>query len=383
MMEGCSSMPENDLPTGMAPERPGSVAIDPTVNDATRRQERYLSIQAARFIAAVAVVAYHVVHYIGARDPALLDLERVLAQGALIGVFLFFSISGFVLSHSLQRTTAILFVIHRFLRIYCAYWMAIAITVMASLFLLGSYPFGEWILPALLLIPLGEIRYPLGVEWSLVYEVSYYLLLGLIWWRRSNVQLLACFLLWIALLLVSSTLSLDRATSFLPKGGWILLSSFNFSFAFGVLAYFLHTRISGGALELLFPAAAAAFAVGVIIPKSEWRFLALGTGSALLVLSLGIKELRGTRKTPGALLSLLSRYGDYSYGLYLLHVPAITIFAAAVARSSETYNVWLRIVCASAVAVFAGLAFGACEVALYRRTKRKVDVGARRISFLN
>ena len=95
------------------------------------------------------------------------------------------------------------------------------------------------------MLPLGPTPSPLGgIEWTLVYEVSFYLVFPLLWLARSRrVAWLFCAG-WLAVIVAASVGWPGRFTHEMPRGISILLSAFNLPFIFGIAAYLAHQRLS-------------------------------------------------------------------------------------------------------------------------------------------
>lgn len=103
----------------------------------TRRIE---AVDALRGICALAVVLYHyairydaLVGFSGAPNPAFdLDASPELRHWGMFPVYVFFTISGFVISMTLARVKTVgEFALAQFSRIYPAYWVAVLITYVA------------------------------------------------------------------------------------------------------------------------------------------------------------------------------------------------------------------------------------------------------------
>src|SRR5439155_2487351 len=99
----------------------------PTAGRPRERAVKYANIQVLRFFAAFLVLLYHLGVYaqrlLAVNEPAV----NVIAHPVFaVGVVVFFAISGFVLTHSLQSTTVPQFLLLRLARIYPAYCVAVA-----------------------------------------------------------------------------------------------------------------------------------------------------------------------------------------------------------------------------------------------------------------
>src|SRR5688572_20278494 len=80
---------------------------------------RLPSIDTLRALAVARVVAFHAAAHLGVRVPLL------HASGGLLGVQLFFLVSGYLISASARHHTLRTYLLHRFFRIYPAYWTAL------------------------------------------------------------------------------------------------------------------------------------------------------------------------------------------------------------------------------------------------------------------
>ena len=65
--------------------------------------------------------------------------------------------------------------------------------------------------------------------------------------------------------------------------------------------------------------------------------------------------------------------GGYTYGLYLLHFPAMILAFQVMKRSEMLSGTWIGVGLAGCFAISSGLAFGWLELRLYDRLKRAFD----------
>src|SRR5215213_5964379 len=138
---------------------------------------RNVRLQILRGAAASAVLLYHASIYLRREHGDAVFLAIFDDRFGLYGVAVFFAISGYLMAHLVRTSDPWSFLSHRVLRIYPIYvlvvgaWIALGPLVNAS-------PRFDAI--GLLLVP-GDARpYPLGVEWSLIFETTYYVLLFLL-----------------------------------------------------------------------------------------------------------------------------------------------------------------------------------------------------------
>lgn len=323
---------------------------------------RYTNIQVLRFATAVAVVAAHT----SPLTADCLELREPLFSGTtfeLLGTaaYLFFAMSGFVLTHCLRTTPVKQFLLWRSIRIYFGYWLAVGLSLVWVRIMIGPVPFVRGLATSLLLWPSGPggNAYILGgLEWTLVYEVFYgfalaaFALAG----PRRGVNVGAT--VWLALCVAKATLSANGSVPLHPTWGNIWLSAANVPFLLGVLSY----ELRGRGLEfvrLAAPVAAPAIlAAGRIIPREDWGLMVQGAACALAV-----SWCAAARQLPAQ--HPLVRYGDWTYGVYLIHYVVLMAVLGNGPRQG-----WLPMTMSAAVATgfFAlafSLAFGYAEATAY------------------
>lgn len=331
--------------------------------DAGRRFE---GLQELRLLAAVAVLAFHTGHFVGLHDPAGTPLVRFWEKSIFsMGVNLFFGISGFVLMHALTRTPVSQFLVLRFLRIYPPFLGAVALAFMAQRWVLGEpFPF-SW--ASLTLLPLGKMEYPLLVQWSLVYEIFYYVvvavgvLLPRPWFRRG-------LWLWSAAMIVGAFLGLK--TVVFPTFVSIWYSLFNLCFIGGILAYEHRTRLARWPWAVAIAGLAAIVGAHPLDGSIRHFVLMPVATTALVSLMAGAAPQSRWR-------SLLALGGDWSYGLYLLHVPVITLLLGLGLSPLTAAHPGAVFLLVGGTTLVAGLAYGGLELAVYRRARRAVRAAGR------
>ena len=326
---------------------------------------RFNNIQILRFFAAASVVLYHSHYYVGTtlwKTP----LTRAFDFRFTWGVELFFALSGFVVSHSLTKSTPGRFFALRLIRIYPAFWLAASIAI-AGRVAFGGHPFNRGLLSALTLMPAGGAGYPLGIEWSLVYEVFFYTLIAAIALIPLRFAREWAMVVWLAAIAAMAMFGPIRATSFFPTLGTIAFSAFNLPFIAGVLGYSLFRGVDRLPLAIFVATVPIALlaADGDIALEVQLAFRAIGF--AALVLSAAEISRRWDALPTNPLVKL----GDMSYGLYLIHVPVILAVLSwhrfAPAEANDAF-----ITCAG-TALVVGCAYGWVEVGLYRRNKALLD----------
>ncbi|BDZ51553.1 acyltransferase [Frondihabitans sucicola] len=144
---------------------------------------RYAALDAVRFIAAAAVVAFHYTARTTSSWPEPISsiapgLVRVTKFG-YFGVDLFFVVSGFVILMSAWGRPLPAFVASRISRLYPAYWVSVIITA-AVLVLFGTVKItaGQVAVNLTMLQSVVGVPEVDGVYWTLWAEMRFYILIG-------------------------------------------------------------------------------------------------------------------------------------------------------------------------------------------------------------
>jgi exopolysaccharide production protein ExoZ len=327
--------------------------------------QRYYQIQALRFFAAFAVVVGHAFIFTAQKFPLSADMVEFAGWAGGWAVTLFFCISGFVITHGAQGLGAGQFLVHRLARIYPAYWLAVVVVCAVKYALFHGLPTQELSLTSFTLLPAGERGYPLWIEWSLVYEVFFYTLFALLWIPRSNNVLLVFVTLWLLVIAAAALVRPDWASARYPTIGQILFSSRNLPFILGVYCYFLRPLSNPSIraiLLLLFPAGLMGIAA---VPGTDLKILA---GS---IAAFGLLGYMASARSTLQRDAITVKLGDFSYGIYLIHISVITILLSIGFKQYQ--NPWLTIVAVTAAGTACGAVFGFVELAMYKRVRSFLD----------
>jgi len=309
----------------------------------------------------------------------------VLGQG-LVGVDLFFVISGFIMAYiqplpldSPRRYAR--FLVHRFSRIYPPLWLV----MLPLLAVYRVHP--EWInnsnhhqvefLRSFLCMPQDHLPL-LQVAWTLIYEVHFYLVVSIALMFRPRGRLIFGVVWFLAVLGVYCAC---YAGDF---GGnrWlqVLFSPFSLTFLLGYFIGLWHSSRPSSSIGIALPcvllagcglALASRFMpVDGYYPNvnSLYRFFYYGIPCALLVLAAVLLE-SATRQRFASLRHL----GDESYALYLLHLPVLAVLykvAGAIHSTSPFFP--------AALIVIAVILSIACATLFHRYLELKITRFARR-----
>ncbi|MET0259008.1 MAG: acyltransferase [Methylobacterium sp.] len=321
---------------------------------------RNRNLQWLRAFAALSVVLYHASVYLDrfVGDDRFLRLFD--GRFGLLGVAIFFAISGYLMAEILPRTDPWSFLTHRIVRIY-----PIFLIVLGSL-IVARGKFAEFDLWAMTLVPVGEGRiYYLGVEWTLLFETSFYVFLfacSLVGLKR-HLDVVA--LVWLGILAVAPfVLPLDQAI-LTPTAAQLPLMAVNAAFAGGLL---LPRLIRLGLLQ----PALAVVAVGSMLLSGAFSFGGdrwIASVTAVLLVGFAVAYDRALPVRDGLVARSFDRLGDWSYALYLCHAPLI--IGLMISRPPIPAELlWIVGVFGP---LFIAIPYGIVDIRLYAILKRGID----------
>lgn len=278
-----------------------------------------------RLFAASAVIFAHSWAIAGAAasEPYVRFPQGVLGGGAL-GVWMFFCISGFLVTHSYVQRGALGFLEARALRIlpglFAALCLGLAVGAMFTSLSLGSYFTHPQTIAYLLNGAVLNIQYTLptfqqssvpreinGSLWTLPVEAELYLLvavLGLLGLLQKRI--LTCAVLTVGVL---ALYYYPPFSSMFPERGRSYAITPAICFFIGAMFYLYSDRIRLNAIGA-FALLALTLGVGYVQPKFKIvLYLAICYWTLWLAFQTVVK------------IRIPSRVGDVSYGLYIHHVP--------------------------------------------------------------
>lgn len=325
---------------------------------------RLQNIQALRGIAALLVAFSH-----------LLIIERkyssdqVLGQWielGMVGVDLFFVISGFIMVHvawTFRRgiDAASEFLFARATRIYPLYWLVSFITLGVWLWrpeiVFSSLAGAPDFLKSFLLLPDNRAPF-LAIGWTLIHEMFFYLVfaVALVFKPKFMLPFLGAWAIIVGFGILNG---LPESSPLLE----ILFNPLSYEFLLGAFAAWILKMCNG-------PLAKTALALGVITSLTCLVLaldrhdgmpatfadcaLLFSIPCTLIVYGLSAIEIHGK-----ILSNALSKLGDWSYSLYLTHIMSLSLLGR-IWHKIEEPGIWDNIVVLTLMPVFAIFVSGLC-----------------------
>jgi exopolysaccharide production protein ExoZ len=335
---------------------------------------RLTEIQYLRAAAAFSVVVFHASYYLAVLRGAPAFHATFDSSFGRFGVTLFFVISGFLMAGLAPRSDPTMFLVHRVVRIYPVFWI-IAAVVFAIHAMEGMAP--ELDPLAFLLITGGPHRYVLGIEWTLPFELAFYavifflIAIGL----AQEKRLFPFAIAWVIVLLI-------------VQQKWPRWMEYSSGHQFPTITYLLFSeKCYGFAMGLAIPAVVRRFKIGFqvfALGAASIGFGLLWPGYSNLLFAIGGAAMVACAANPkkpwlGREIAVLSQFGDWSFAIYLVHVPVI-VWLFKTLPSSWSPGVCWAIALVTVLAT--GAIAGAADVRLYRWIKAQCDAAPRALAIL-
>ncbi len=307
--------------------------IKPVIN---KHKVNFYNIQILRGLAALQVLVFHMYPYVYgiAKQHTIFDFhQKVMPVG--FGAWFFFVISGFIMGH-LIHTNYNSFLMRRFLRIYPIYIITAMIILCVKICCFGAVS-NKGLFQALTLFPGHDrsIDYPLFIEWTLLYEVFFYLVCSIFALGNNKRFFLPFVIIWFAAITLFQIFE-NVSAPMVPDVTNIAISAYNVLFIFGVIAYHIFLTGKERILNLFVKKMTAVWALIVVglsvmvmsiklVGNTFFMLLFFGAASGMIIVIVSVLEIGKDAMKQSFLQKLFIRIGDYSYGIYLIHANFLAI----------------------------------------------------------
>jgi peptidoglycan/LPS O-acetylase OafA/YrhL len=330
---------------------PAAVAADPLIEALRGFAALLVAYFHCRQVTWIGMEAFHASHPSLAQPGTLAAWLTLPVAWGSAGVPIFFVISGYCIHRSGAaklfanpdfRLDARQFWLRRFVRIYPVLLAALVLTFAADSISLTLQPVSHKILdigPRAFLVNLfslqgvaGKTYGSNGALWTLSLEVQFYLLYPLVFALRRRFGLSAV-IAGVAVVNVVSALTLQRHDI-------IVFTSYWFSWLLG--AWIAEARLRGSegfpfayvASALLAVAGCAAFHFG------QYGAFQLWAGAFACYLAKALARTPQQGNGSGIVVPAFAKIGDFSYSLYLIHLPLFVLLGSLLYRSALQSSIW-------------------------------------------
>jgi peptidoglycan/LPS O-acetylase OafA/YrhL len=288
---------------------------------------RLRELDLLRFVAALAVMFHHQVGGIagwGVVNHHNLPGLAAVTHFGLLGVDLFFLVSGFVILMSAWDRGIGDFAVSRVVRIFPAYWFAVCLAMVVFVTTgiglargPGSESMFRSFLPNLTMLEAGTGSPPLEiVYWTLWVEVHFYALIALLIWRGISYQRCVLFMgAWLLLGAFAQEAHFDLLTSFLfPQWAPYFIAG---------MAFYLTYRYGPNLVLGLFMgvcwALAIYYRVSIVNKELVWPTVWPVVVSVVITVLFLLMWLVATRRLSWVSWRGSTVLGALTYPLYLVH----------------------------------------------------------------
>lgn len=286
-----------------------------------KNNDRFAELDALRGVAAIAVLIHHFLYVysnrFGYESFSFQDVDISNSLGRY-GVELFFMVSGFVISMSLENKKGIrYFFISRFSRLFPTFWFCLFVTLVFKVTFASFSDFSFSNIAAnITMIPLMFWEKPIdGSYWTLMYELFFYSLIAMTYKLMSKhyIVLFAVFVL-IGVLLLSFGITQKET-----RAAYFLLIPHGQLFLAGVVFYRLWLTKSIGGNEYLLKL----FLVSLLLIQLGLSFIETDRLNLVSFSMIALFFFTFLLMIQGKLRFIASRplcwAGTISYSLYLIH----------------------------------------------------------------
>jgi peptidoglycan/LPS O-acetylase OafA/YrhL len=335
---------------------------------------RYYSIQFLRVVFMAMVLILHLRAYLSIYGCTSGTIFHDIPDAFMAAALPFFSISGFIMAYLID-TGYKRFLPRRLLRIYPTYFCGVAIALVINYLCWDILP-GKGLAAAASLLPLGPVDLPLRVEWTLVYEIAYYLVITPFTLPRLRPYFALFLVIWGAAIPVAYFAFDMRQAYVFNTWRTILFSGYNFYFITGALVYYIQKKTATRHWSLY----ASALVIGSAITVASTWGRPLGVIKAIGETSLwslctavclyAVVKLEDTWRHRA--FEAIADFGEFTYAYYLIHAVVLAgFFSILVYKLGWELNNATAFLALSVVLAL-GYWFGRLDLFLHNFFKRRL-----------
>lgn len=335
---------------------------------------RYYSLQVLRILFMAMVLILHVRAFLFIYGHTTDTFLSAIPDAFLAAAFPFFSISGFIMAFLIDIGYRN-FLPRRLLRIYPSFFIAVALAATANYLLNGQIP-GKAFFLGMTLLPVGPVDPPLRVEWTLVYEIAYYLLITPFATKRLRAYYPKFLVVWAGVVLVAYYFFWMRSAYVINTFATVYFSSYNLYFITGGMVYYLQKNTKTRHWSWYVAGLVLGSAVTVITSLNRpfggiKAMHEVGTWSLCTALCLYCAiKLENTCRTNW--LESLADFGEYTYAYYLIHAAIImSLFSTMVYKLGIPLGDGAAVLALVLVGAI-GLGFGKLDMAIHNFFRDKL-----------
>lgn len=296
------------------------IALEGGIKKLKEKPKLYI-LQIYRGLAALMVLLHHGV--IIMKNEQLGVINSIFEVG-WVGVDFFFVLSGFIIFFTCnkligQKREIKKYAIKRIIRVFPFYWfITIGVLLLYQIINVNREFNLQQVINSFLLLPQEDIPI-VSVSWSLVYEVFFYFMFGLLIYFNKKIGRVF-LMLWVSIILLNS-FNIFNMKEYLIID--VIFSNYNIEFLIGIiiayytLKYSIKSKISNVLLAVILIIFAWINVIeGNIIRGSTTSVIIFGSCFGLLILfSISLRI-----NTEAIIPKILIVLGDASYSIYLTHV---------------------------------------------------------------
>ncbi len=304
--------------------------------------KKIIELDYIRGISCVMILLYH---YTTQYCQIISDLDYPIRfNWGCYAVATFFILSGFLSFYTAKsdfnfrnylKTKAI--------RLYPVYWICMIITIVICLMFLPKYSVSikDFLINLTMLTELFKGKYVDGAYWTLLRELIFYVLIGIIFKLNLKNKMHYFSLVWILMLIAMHFISANHHNLVITFFNYLLICKYGHHFILGIMVYFIVN--SRSIKEFIVPIINCLFCIIYQALSFSIQYTVFVIVLFLIVLFVALNSkycFYSLNEKTTKLLSPLAFLASISYAVYLIHQN----FGYAIINLFESYGITSEIV---------------------------------------